>query len=80
MAGGVVAEPLCAQPGQPPEQISAIRIIGEVTGAHLETLRAADAIAREELTTAGMDRDVCALHSNHPEALLTSDPASATSP
>jgi GMP synthase (glutamine-hydrolysing) len=36
----------------------AIRIIGEVTAARLETLRAADAIAREELTTAGMDRDI----------------------
>ncbi|HKS53368.1 MAG TPA: glutamine-hydrolyzing GMP synthase [Pseudonocardiaceae bacterium] len=36
----------------------AIRIIGEVTAARLETLRAADAIAREELTAAGMDRDI----------------------
>ncbi|WP_307849711.1 glutamine-hydrolyzing GMP synthase [Qaidamihabitans albus] len=35
-----------------------IRIIGEVTGDRLETLRAADAIAREELTAAGMDRDI----------------------
>ena len=32
---------------------SAIRIIGEVTSARLETLRRADAIAREELTAAG---------------------------
>jgi GMP synthase (glutamine-hydrolysing) len=35
-----------------------IRIIGEVTGARLETLRAADSIAREELTAAGLDRDI----------------------
>jgi GMP synthase (glutamine-hydrolysing) len=36
----------------------AIRIIGEVTASRLETLRAADAIAREELTAAGLDRDI----------------------
>ncbi len=36
----------------------AIRIIGEVTTERLEVLRAADAIAREELTAAGLDRDV----------------------
>ncbi|MCB0915410.1 MAG: glutamine-hydrolyzing GMP synthase [Actinobacteria bacterium] len=36
----------------------AIRIIGEVTEERLEVLRAADAIAREELTAAGLDRDV----------------------
>ena len=36
----------------------AIRIIGEVTAARLSLLRAADAIAREELTAAGMDRDI----------------------
>jgi len=36
----------------------AIRIIGEVTGARLEVLRAADAIAREEVTRAGLDRDI----------------------
>ncbi|MCZ3385797.1 MAG: glutamine-hydrolyzing GMP synthase [Actinomycetia bacterium] len=35
-----------------------IRIIGEVTFDRLETLRAADAIAREELTRAGLDGDV----------------------
>jgi GMP synthase (glutamine-hydrolysing) len=35
-----------------------IRIIGEVTAERLETLRAADAIAREELTFAGLDRDI----------------------
>jgi GMP synthase (glutamine-hydrolysing) len=35
-----------------------IRIIGEVTRERLEVLRAADAIAREELTTAGLDRDI----------------------
>ncbi len=36
----------------------AIRIIGEVTHARLEVLRAADLIAREELTASGLDRDV----------------------
>ena len=35
-----------------------IRIIGEVTADRLETLRAADAIAREELTAAGLDHDI----------------------
>ncbi|MFC7406502.1 glutamine-hydrolyzing GMP synthase [Georgenia alba] len=35
-----------------------IRIIGEVTRERLEVLRAADAIAREELTKAGLDRDI----------------------
>ena len=35
-----------------------IRIIGEVTPDRLETLRAADAIAREELTAAGLDRTI----------------------
>jgi GMP synthase (glutamine-hydrolysing) len=36
----------------------AIRIVGEVTHDRLQTLRAADAIAREELTAAGLDRDI----------------------
>ncbi|WP_104105980.1 glutamine-hydrolyzing GMP synthase [Nocardioides sp. 616] len=36
----------------------AIRIIGEVTRERLEILREADAIAREELTRAGLDRDI----------------------
>ncbi|OYO23975.1 GMP synthase (glutamine-hydrolyzing) [Enemella dayhoffiae] len=36
----------------------AIRIIGEVTRERLDLLREADAIAREELTRAGLDRDV----------------------
>ncbi|WNM23978.1 glutamine-hydrolyzing GMP synthase [Demequina capsici] len=35
-----------------------IRIIGEVTWERLEILRAADAIAREELTKAGLDQDI----------------------
>ncbi|MBW0103531.1 glutamine-hydrolyzing GMP synthase [Pseudonocardia sp. KRD291] len=35
-----------------------IRIIGEVTAERLETLRAADAIAREELTAAGLDAEI----------------------
>jgi GMP synthase (glutamine-hydrolysing) len=36
----------------------AIRIIGEVTRPRLEVLRAADRIARDELTAAGLDRGV----------------------
>jgi len=36
----------------------AIRIIGEVTRERLEVLRAADLIAREELTASGLDRSV----------------------
>ena len=35
-----------------------IRIVGEVTRERLETLRAADAIVREELTAAGLDRSI----------------------
>ena len=35
-----------------------IRIIGEVTAERLATLRAADAIARDELTKAGLDREI----------------------
>jgi GMP synthase (glutamine-hydrolysing) len=35
-----------------------IRIVGEVTGQRLDVLRAADAIAREELTEAGLDREI----------------------
>jgi GMP synthase (glutamine-hydrolysing) len=36
----------------------AIRIVGEVTEDRLELLREADAIAREELTAAGLDREI----------------------
>ena len=36
----------------------AIRIVGEVTAQRLSILRAADAITREELSAAGLDRDV----------------------
>ena len=35
-----------------------IRVIGEVTEERLDTLRAADAIAREELTKAGLDEQI----------------------
>ncbi|SED65363.1 glutamine-hydrolyzing GMP synthase [Ruania alba] len=35
-----------------------IRIVGEVTAERLETLRGADLIAREELTAAGLDREI----------------------
>ncbi len=35
-----------------------IRIVGEVTADRLEVLRAADRVAREELTAAGLDRDI----------------------
>ena len=36
----------------------AIRVIGEVTAESLRILRAADAIVREELTAAGLDREI----------------------
>jgi GMP synthase (glutamine-hydrolysing) len=36
----------------------AIRIVGEVTAPRLDTLRRADAIAREELTSAGLDHQI----------------------
>jgi GMP synthase (glutamine-hydrolysing) len=36
----------------------AVRIIGEVTHERLDVLRDADAIAREELTAAGLDREI----------------------
>lgn len=36
----------------------AIRIVGEVTSDRLDTLRRVDAIAREELTAAGQDRNI----------------------
>ncbi|MDT0433058.1 GMP synthase (glutamine-hydrolyzing), partial [Streptomyces salyersiae] len=35
-----------------------IRIVGEVTADRLDTLRRADAIAREELTAAGLDQQI----------------------
>ena len=35
-----------------------VRLIGEITGERLDVLRAADAITREELTRAGMDRTI----------------------
>jgi GMP synthase (glutamine-hydrolysing) len=35
-----------------------IRIVGEVTADRLDILRRADAIARAELSTAGLDRDI----------------------
>ncbi len=35
-----------------------VRIIGEITWERLEILRAADAIVREELTAAGLDREI----------------------
>src|SRR5690606_26336588 len=35
-----------------------IRIVGEVTAERLATLRAADQIAREELSAAGLDREI----------------------
>jgi GMP synthase (glutamine-hydrolysing) len=53
--------------GLPPEMVwrqpfpgpgLGIRIIGEVTRDRLEILREADAIAREELSRAGLDRDI----------------------
>jgi GMP synthase (glutamine-hydrolysing) len=55
------------QLGLPPEMVwrhpfpgpgLAIRIVGDVTRERLQVLRAADAIAREEATRAGLDRDI----------------------
>ncbi|MGL5811643.1 MAG: glutamine-hydrolyzing GMP synthase, partial [Nocardioides sp.] len=53
---GLPAEIVWRQPFPGPGL--AIRIIGEVTAERLEILRRADAIAREELTRAGLDRDI----------------------
>jgi len=36
----------------------AVRVIGEITRERLETLRAADAIVREEIARAGLDREI----------------------
>jgi len=56
-----------AELGLPPEIVwrqpfpgpgLAIRVVGEVTADRLAVLREADAIAREELTAAGLDRDI----------------------
>ncbi|KUP97903.1 glutamine-hydrolyzing GMP synthase [Thermobifida cellulosilytica] len=53
---GLPAEMVWRQPFPGPGL--AIRIIGEVTAERLAILREADAIAREELTRAGLDRDI----------------------
>ncbi len=53
---GLPAEIVWRQPFPGPGL--AIRIIGEVTADRLEILREADAIARAELTTAGLDREI----------------------
>jgi GMP synthase (glutamine-hydrolysing) len=53
---GLPAEIVWRQPFPGPGL--AIRIVGEVTATRLETLREADAIARQELTRAGLDRDI----------------------
>ncbi len=53
---GVPAEIVWRQPFPGPGL--GIRIVGEVTADRLETLRAADAIARAELTKAGLDREI----------------------
>jgi GMP synthase (glutamine-hydrolysing) len=56
-----------AELGLPPEIVGrqpfpgpglGIRIVGEITGERLELLRKADAIARAELTAAGLDNEV----------------------
>jgi GMP synthase (glutamine-hydrolysing) len=53
---GLPAEIVWRQPFPGPGL--AIRIIGEVTRERLEILREADAIAREELSAAGLDREI----------------------
>ncbi|MBB6118973.1 glutamine-hydrolyzing GMP synthase [Nocardiopsis algeriensis] len=53
---GLPAEMVWRQPFPGPGL--GIRIIGEVTRERLEILREADAIAREELSRAGLDRDI----------------------
>jgi GMP synthase (glutamine-hydrolysing) len=53
---GLPAEIVWRQPFPGPGL--AIRIVGEVTRERLDILRAADAIAREELSRAGLDREI----------------------
>jgi GMP synthase (glutamine-hydrolysing) len=53
---GLPAEIVWRQPFPGPGL--AIRIVGEVTAERLAVLREADAIAREELSAAGLDRDI----------------------
>src|SRR6266516_3542879 len=53
---GLPAEIVWRQPFPGPGL--AIRIVGEVTAARLDTLRRADVIAREELSAAGLDNQI----------------------
>ena len=53
---GLPDEIVWRQPGPGPGL--GIRIIGEITKERLDLLREADAIAREELSKAGLDRDI----------------------
>jgi GMP synthase (glutamine-hydrolysing) len=53
---GLPAEIVWRQPFPGPGL--AIRVVGEVTGERLAVLREADAIAREELSAAGLDREI----------------------
>jgi GMP synthase (glutamine-hydrolysing) len=53
---GLPAEIIWRQPFPGPGL--AIRVVGEVTADRLRVLRAADAIARQELTLAGLDREI----------------------
>lgn len=53
---GVPAEIVWRQPFPGPGL--GIRIVGDITWERLELLRAADAIVREELTKAGLDREI----------------------
>ncbi|WP_449277829.1 glutamine-hydrolyzing GMP synthase [Leucobacter sp. GX24907] len=52
-----IPEPIVARQPFPGPGLG-IRIVGEVTRDRLETLRAADAIARAELTAAGLDAEI----------------------
>ncbi len=58
MASSSGCPPRSCGASRSPAPASAIRIVGEVTAERLDVLRRADAIARSELSAAGLDRDI----------------------
>ena len=56
-----------------------IRIIGEITKERLDLLREADAIAREELSKAGLDRDIWSVPGRASRPTFTLSASKATS-